>query len=178
MKSNWIRALTLIIATSWLPVAHAKPGFHEPFEVTGSAIKNHDGDTIKLQTTERGIIDVRLSGVDTPETGQAYWKAARGALRELVAGKPVTVWCYKTDKYDREVCHVTTGGADVGHALVKQGLAWYAFMFAAELTPAMREAYQVAETQARQQHIGLWQEPDPMPPWECRKLRKAHQKCR
>lgn len=159
-------------------MAQAKPGPHEPFEVTGRVIKNHDGDTIKLSTAEHGIIDVRLSGADTPETGQANWRAARGALRELVAGKPVTVWCYKRDRNDREVCHVTVDGTDPALELVKQGLAWYAFMFAAELTPAMREAYQAAEAQARQQHIGLWQDPEPMPPWQCRKLRKAHQTCR
>lgn len=168
----------VVLVATWLPAVHAKPGTHEPFEVTGRVIKNHDGDTIKLQTTERGIIDVRLSGADTPETGQAYWKAARGALHELVAGKPVTVWCYKTDKYDREVCHVAVSGKDTGLELIRGGYAWYAHMFAHELTASQQKTYPKAEEQARRQRIGLWQEPDPMPPWECRKLRKAHQTCR
>lgn len=172
------RFLALLLVILWLPIAHANPGPHEPFEVTGNVIKNHDGDTIKLQTVEQGILTVRLSGADTPETGQAYWRAARDNLRNLVADKPVTVWCYKRDHNDREVCHVTVNGSDPALALVKQGLAWYAFMFANELTPTMREVYQAAEAQAREQHLGLWQEPEPMPPWECRKLRKAHQKCR
>lgn len=96
----------------------------------------------------------------------------------MAAGKPVTIWCYKRDRNDREVCHASVDGNDVGLNLVQQGFAWYAFMFAAELTPAMREAYQAAEAQARQHHIGLWQKQALMPPWECRKLRKAHQKCR
>ena len=170
--------IAVVLVAAWLPIAHAKPGTHEPFEVTGRVIKNHDGDTIKLSTAERGIIDVRLSGADTPETGQAHWRAARGALRVLVAGKPVTVWCYKTDKYEREVCHVSVAGNDVGLSLVEGGYAWYAHMFAHELTATQQKTYPQAEGQARRQRIGLWQEPEPMPPWECRKLRKAHQKCR
>lgn len=173
-----MRFLAIILVAAWLPIANAKPGPHEPFEDTGTVIKNHDGDTIKLQTADRGIIDVRLSGADTPETGQAYWRTGRDYLREMVAGKPVTVWCYKTDKYEREVCHVSVGGKDAGLALVQRGYAWYAHMFSHELSASQQKSYPEAEEQARRQRIGLWQEPDPMPPWECRKLRKAHQKCR
>lgn len=99
-----------LLAASWLPIAHAKPGPHEPFEVIGNVIKNHDGDTLKLLTADHGIIVVRLSGADTPETGQAYWKAARDNLHEMVAGKPVTIWCYKRDRNDREVCHASVDG--------------------------------------------------------------------
>lgn len=173
-----LRLLASILLTTWLQLAHAKPGLHEPFEVTGHVIKNHDGDTIKLQTDELGIITVRLSGADTPETGQAYWRVARDNLHRQVADNPVTVWCYKRDRNDREVCHAKVNGSDLGLALVKQGLAWYAFMFADELTPEMRQAYQSAEIQARKQRLGLWQTQEPLPPWECRKLRRAHQKCR
>lgn len=175
---NIVQFIALILVATWLPIAHAKPGPHEPFEVTGSVIKNHDGDTVKLQTTDRGIIVVRFSGADTPETGQAYWKAARSYLREMVSGKPATVWCYKTDKYDREVCHVSVAGKDAGLELIRSGYAWYAHMFAQELTASQQKAYPEAEAQARHQRLGLWQESAPMPPWECRKFRKAHQKCR
>lgn len=172
------RFLAIILLAACLPHASATTGPHEPFEVTGSVMKNHDGDTITLWTEERGIINVRLSGADTPETGQAHWRVARDALQQLIANKPVTVKCYKQDWRKREICHTSVDGTDPALALVKLGLAWYAFMFSDELTPAMRTAYEEAEAHARQQRIGLWQEPDAMPPWECRKLRKLHQKCR
>lgn len=173
-----LRLFSTILLAAYLHTASAATGFQEPFEVSGSVIKNHDGDTITLKTDDHGIINVRLSGADTPETGQAYWRVARDALHQLIAERPVMVRCYKQDWRKREVCHATVDGADPALALVKQGLAWYAFMFSDELTPAMRIAYEEAEAQARQRRIGLWQEPEPMPPWECRKLRKAHQKCR
>lgn len=169
--------LAILLMASWLTAAQAKPGPHPPFEVTGTVIKNHDGDTIKMQTVDHGVVDVRFSNVDTPETGQAYWKAARGYLRSLVAGKAVTIRCYKRDRYEREVCHVSVGGSDTGLALVKHGYAWYAHMFSEELGSSQQKAYSEAEQLARRQRIGLWQDPDPMPPWECRKLRRAHQKC-
>lgn len=172
------RLFATILFAACLPHASAKAGLHEPFEVSGSVIKNHDGDTITLRTDDRGVINVRLSGADTPETGQAYWRVARDRLYQLIADKPVTVSCYKQDWRKREVCHVSVDGTDPALVLVKQGLAWYAFMFSDELTPAMRSAYEEAEVQARQRGIGLWEEPEPMPPWECRKLRKAHQRCR
>jgi endonuclease YncB( thermonuclease family) len=178
VRETNIRFFVFILIATWLPIAHAKPASHEPFEVTGNVIKNHDGDTIKLQTVDRGVIIVRFSGADTPETGQAHWKAARTYLRNLVASKPVTVRCYKTDKYEREVCHVSVGGVDAGLALVQQGYAWYAHMFSNELSASQQKAYPEAEELARRQRRGLWQDSDPMPPWECRKLRKAHQKCR
>ncbi|WP_412479602.1 thermonuclease family protein [Azonexus sp. IMCC34839] len=172
------RLFATILLAAHLTDASASSGLHESFEVTGSVIKNHDGDTITLLTAERGVINVRLSGADTPETGQAYWRVARDALHRQIADRRMMVRCYKQDWRKREVCHALVDGKDPALALVEQGLAWYAFMFADELTPEMRVAYEAAEAGARQGRIGLWQEPDPMPPWECRKLRKAHQKCR
>lgn len=172
------RLLTTILFAVYLPHAYASAGLHEPFEVRGNVIKNHDGDTITLSTDDRGIFNVRLSGADTPETGQAYWRVARDRLHQLIADKPITVRCYKQDWRKREVCHASVDGTDSALVLVKEGLAWFAFMFTDELTPTMRSAYKEAESQARLQRIGLWQEPEPMPPWQCRKLRKAHQKCR
>ncbi len=69
-----------------ISVTYAEPGPHAPFEAKGKVIKNHDGDTIKLSTSDRELLTVRLSGADTPESGQAYWKAARDALKSHVTG--------------------------------------------------------------------------------------------
>lgn len=179
MRCTKFRQLFLVLfMITTTPVVVASPGPHPPFEATGVVIKNHDGDTIKLETREHGLLNVRFSAADTPETGQAYWKVARDFLKLQVEGKQTTVWCYKQDRYEREVCHVRVGQQDLGQALIESGYAWYAFQFAAELSEAQRQAYSESERRARERRLGLWQEPDPMPPWECRKLRKAGQKCR
>lgn len=170
--------LSALACSVSISAANAKPGPHPPFKATGAVTDNHDGDTIKLQTADRGLLVVRLSGADAPETGQAYWRAARGYLRSLVAGQETTVWCYKRDRYEREVCHVRVGNQDVCEELIRHGYAWYAHMFGNELSAQQREVYTKGEQDARAQRVGLWSDPDPLPPWECRKLRKAHQKCR
>ena len=82
-----IRQFALALLMTGIQAAHAEGRFHRPFEVTGSVLKNPDGDTLKLMTDERGLINIRLSGADTPETGQAYWRSARNYLRSLVAGQ-------------------------------------------------------------------------------------------
>ena len=174
MRRTKFRQLAFaILLITGIQVAQADGRFHPPFEVTGSVMKNHDGDTIKLVTDARGVITIRLSGADTPETGQAYWKTARNYLRSLVAGQKTTAWCYKQDRFDREVCHVRVGNQDIGQALIAAGYAWYAFQFAAELTDEQRLAYPEAERRASARRSGLWQQVDPMPPWECRRLIRA-----
>jgi len=177
-RTKFRHVLLILLMIGHIPLGVASPGAHPPFETTGVVIHNHDGDTIKLETKDRGVLTVRFSGADTPETGQAYWRVARDFLKSQVEGKPTTVWCYKQDRYDREVCHVRVGQQDLGQALIEAGYAWYAFQFASELSEAQRQAYSAGERRARERRIGLWQEPDPMPPWACRKWRKAGQKCR
>lgn len=61
-------------------------------------------------------------------------------------------------------------------AFIRIGYAWYAFQFAYEMTSEQRLAYPEAERRAKAEHIGLWQEPDPMPPWECRRLIRARKR--
>lgn len=170
--------LPLCLLLLWLPLANAKPGPHPPFEITGMVTHNPDGDTIDIQTADRGLVRVRFSGADTPETAQAFWKVARNHLSTVVKDQQTTAWCYKTDKYEREVCHVRVGSLDLCLDLIQRGYGWYARMFSHELTNEQQTAYAAAEEQARARMIGLWSIADPMPPWECRKLRKAGQKCR
>lgn len=177
-RTKFRHVLLILLMIGNAPLGVASPGPHPPFEASGVVIHNHDGDTIKLETRERGVLNVRFSGADTPETGQAYWKVARDFLKSRVEGKQTTVWCYKLDRYEREVCHVRGGQQDLGQALIESGHAWYAFQYAAELSEAQRQAYSEGEQRARERRVGLWQESDPMPPWECRKLRRAGQKCR
>jgi len=66
-----------------ISVVQAEPGAHAPFEAKGRVIKNHDGDTITLATNDHGVLTIRLSEADAPETGQGYWKVARDAESAL-----------------------------------------------------------------------------------------------
>jgi len=176
-QSLGIWAIAFLMSTaSSLVLAKADP--YIPFKISGRVIKNHDGDTIKLQTTDRGILTIRFSGSDTPETGQAFWKSARNTLHTMLYGKETWVSCYKNDRHARDVCHVSLGTTDIGLEMVRQGMAWYAYQFGHELSATQRQRYIDAEQQARTQGLGIWSMLDPQPPWECRKLRKQGQHCR
>lgn len=142
----------------------------------------HDGDTFAcVASTTTGPAEpfvVRVAGLDAPETGQAYWRTSRDRLREL-AGPGTTVSCYKEDRYHREVCRVrTASGNDVVATLLQEGLAWHSVEYAHEQTAEERERYAAAERDAKAKHLGLWQEPNPQPPWECRRARLQHTRCR
>lgn len=150
---------------------------YQKFETTGTYVQNHDGDTFRIQTADHGIVIVRFAGSDAPETAQAYWKVARNELKSLLTEKTINISCYKKNR-DRDVCRIFTHDGDVGLAMVSRGFAWYAFQFAHEQTTKERQDYAAAERDAKSRKLGLWIEPDPMPPWECRALRRKGQKCR
>ena len=144
----------------------------------GQYVAAPDGDTLHVQTEARGLVKVRVAGVDTPERGQAYWRVARAHLVSFVENKPVALDCFKKDRYERDVCRVAVNGEDLGASLVAAGLAWHYKKYESEQTPEERKLYAALEASAREKHMGLWQEPDPMAPDICRKQRQAGGKCR
>lgn len=138
---------------------------------------HHDGDTFTCVSHGESFI-VRVASVDAPETGQGYWRVARSRLREL-AGDGSVVDCYKVDRHSRRVCRVTASdGEDVATALLREGLAWYPTAFAHEDAPSKRRTYVQAESEAQLAHRGLWSEPGPMPPWQCRREKEQGRRCR
>jgi len=178
---RWHLALLFIFAFGWVSQsAHAGEYKHEIWTATCNQTNGfHDGDTLKcVSSSERDTFVVRFAGIDAPETGQSHWRVARDKLREIAAPGTVAE-CYKTDQYGRQVCRLKSPrGDDLAEAMIREGLAWHAVRFASEQTPDERALYARLEGEARAAKRGLWADTDPMPPDECRKLRKKHQKCR
>jgi endonuclease YncB( thermonuclease family) len=52
-------------------------------------------------------------------------------------------------------------------------MAWHYKQYARDQSPQDRAAYAEAETTARQQRAGLWQDANPVPPWSFRRAAKA-----
>ena len=125
-----------------------------------------DGDTITILDSRNNQHKIRFHGIDTPERGQPYGNAAREALSDMVAGKTVGIVVVDTDRYGRTVGRVYVDGRDVNLAMVEQGFAWWYRRFA----PNDR-ALEAAERSAREGKLGLWREPDPIPPWDWRRSR-------
>ncbi len=97
-------------------------------DVTG-VIRVVDGDTFDV-----GAIRVRLHGIDAPESDQTCarpdgtpwacgaWVNAQVAAR--YGGRQARCTAVDTDRYGRVVARCETAGADIGQALVSDGLAF------------------------------------------------------
>ncbi|MGB7988878.1 MAG: thermonuclease family protein [Candidatus Methylophosphatis roskildensis] len=57
---------------------------------------------------------------------------------------------------------------DTGLAQVTRGLAWWYRNCAMEQTPEGRGRYESVQTEAKSKRMGLWNDRNPVPPWEWR----------
>jgi len=155
-------------------------------ELHGKVVGVSDGDTLTVLDDARSQHRVRLDGIDAPERGQPYGMRAKERLATLVFGKPVVVNWNKRDRYGRIVGQVSLAATprcttpdctpphDVGLKLIEAGLAWHYKRYQHEQAPAERTRYARAEDEARAKRTGLWQDAQPVPPWEYRGARRTN----
>jgi endonuclease YncB( thermonuclease family) len=143
--------------------------------LTGRVVGVADGDTITLLDGSRQQHKIRIGGIDAPEKGQPFGARSKQHLSDLSHGRAATADCHKRDRYGREVCTVYVDGLDVGLAQLDAGMAWWFRRYANEQPPQQRIDYESAEDRAAADRAGLWQDPNPVPPWEWRKARRRSQ---
>jgi len=139
--------------------------------LTGTVTSVYDGDTITLHT-DSGTKKIRLAGIDAPEIKQLFGVESRDALRQDVFSQSVTVDTTKLDKYGRSVGKVWLEGEDINLKQVSRGLAWVYTDYIKELSAEDQELYWSAEKAANDDHIGLWQDVQPVAPWKYRRQTK------
>jgi endonuclease YncB( thermonuclease family) len=143
--------------------------------ITGVA----DGDTINVlihveqQIRVRQQIKVRIAFIDAPKKGQPFGQRAKQAMSELVFGKDVKLRPQTIDHYGHLVARVLVDDQDAGLELLKQGLCWVYEKYVGEAPPEIQTTYRAALAVAQSEKTGLWQDPDPVPPWEWRKEKRA-----
>ena len=120
-----------------------------------------DGDTIVLMDRTR----VCLHGRVAPERDQRYGPISTAALEYMVARNVYLVEVDK-DRYGRLVGQLyhSKDGYDINASIVCAGHAWWYERYALE--SQILNDYQVG---AQQASGGIWEEEDPMPPWEWRR---------
>jgi endonuclease YncB( thermonuclease family) len=150
--------------------------------IDGIVSKISDGDTIHVTDSLGTKVKVRFYGIDAPETekgnkktgkiskqGQPYGEEAYRALQSKLERHRVRLDVMDTDRYGRTVSIVWLGSRNINLEMVQEGWAW---AYTQYLDRPHASEYIQAEEQARKARKGLWQQSNPQPPWEFRKLQK------
>ncbi len=148
---------TLLLILLLVPLALFADTIH-----VGKVIKIADGDTLTILVDSQQR-KIRLSDIDTPERKQPFGTRAKQALSELAFGKQARVVEVTVDRYGRIVGRVYVDGLDVNAVLVRGGYAWVYRKYSNDADLLDLEA------QAKQKGLGLWADPNPIPPWEWRR---------
>src|SRR5262249_60499173 len=104
---------------------------------------------------------------------QAFDQRAKQAMSELILGKDVLLQPHTIDRSGHLVARVLVDGRDAGLELLKEGLCWVYEKSVGEAAPLVQARYRNAQDAAQAQKAGLWQGPDPVPPWEWRGEKRA-----
>jgi endonuclease YncB( thermonuclease family) len=124
-----------------------------------------DGDTITVLTADKTQHRIRLWGIDTPETGQDFGSRTKQTASNLAFGKQVTFRARHTHRYGRTVAEVILpDGRSMNREMVRQGMAWRFRRYAPHDGELVR-----LEAEARAARVGLWSQPNPVPPREWRR---------
>lgn len=129
-------------------------------------IRVTDGDTVEIRPTINGEEDVRLIGVDTPETAgsprgaQPYGEEAAEFSEQRLEARRVTLRfdVEKTDQYGRLLAYVyLPDGSMVNETLLEEGYAQVA-----TFPPNVRHLgrFRTAQMSAREAGRGIWGLPE------------------
>jgi endonuclease YncB( thermonuclease family) len=132
-----------------LPVAHGVPAEN----IEGAVTRYADGDSFGI-----GIVEVRLDGIDAPESvdrcvrAGAQWDcaaSAQKALQTIVSSsllKCISSYC---DRHKRRVSICRVGNKDVGEEMVRAG-------WAIDWPRYSNYRYKAVQDEARRGKRGLW----------------------
>jgi micrococcal nuclease len=135
--------------------------------INGKIVGVTDGDTVKLLTADFTEIKVRLEGIDCPEKNQAFGQKAKQFTSDLCFGKQVTLQKSGEDKYGRTLGYILLpDGKNLNKEILRAGYAWHYKKY--------NQSKELAdlEEEAKSAKRGLWYDPNPLAPWDFRKMER------
>lgn len=118
----------------------------------GAVVRANDGDSLVV-ATESGEVEVRLMGINAPESDECHGPEAEARLRDLVDGGEVGLDEVGQDQFDRTLAYVWLGDLLVNLDQVEGG-------FAIATTPddgdPNGQALLDAEEEAVASRLGMW----------------------
>jgi len=159
------------------PDAHSSPALagQQSVEASGSGdiIKGKvigivDGDTFDLLDDSNTTFRIRMEGIDAPEKGMPFYQVAKKHLSSLCFSQRVTVQITRAESGNRKIGFTyLADGTELSHEMIRSGLAWHFKRYNNDADLA------ALEQDAREARRGLWKDPNPLPPWEIRKIRRG-----
>ena len=150
-----------LIVVLW-SVAH----FARVDRVEGVVSRVQDGDSF-IAETPRGLLPIRLWGIDAPELRQPGGRYALEVLRARIRGRRVSIEIMDTDRWKRLICKVYVAGAYVNGGMVEEGAAWWYRRYAPDDVDLVD-----AEETARKKKVGIWKNTDNINPEQWRRGRR------
>lgn len=137
-----------------LPSVHAKT-------LAGKVVGVTDGDTITV-LVEQHPVKVRLHGIDSPESHQAYGTQAKKFTSKMAFDKMAKVIVHDRDQYGRTVGEIILpDGNNLNASITRHGFAWAYVQYS--------KKFVAQEQEAKKFKRGLWADSNPTPPWEFRR---------
>ena len=130
----------------------------------GTIVGIADGDTLTLLDANFTQHKIRLAYIDAPENSQAFGEASKKSLAEMAYSRQAKAYCPSIDRYQRRVCEVVIEGKNVNTTQVERGMAWMHTAYAPKNSPLL-----IAQEKAKLDKTGLWQDPNPVAPWDFRR---------
>ena len=123
-----------------------------------------DGDTVHVFYQDE-LYKIRLTEIDAPERDQPYGNNSTEYLKSLLKDGRVDVDISGTDRYGRKLGRLYWRGIDINRELVSAGYAWVYDQYVTD------NSFYENQSEARNSKKGLWEDQNPLEPWNWRKLK-------
>ena len=135
-------------------------------QISGKVIGIKDGDTVVILLEGNIQKTLRLAEVDCPENSQPFGKNAKQFTADQIFGKQINFIETDTDRYGRTIAKIYYDNKYLSAEIIKGGFGWWYYHYSNDKNLKM------LEDEASKNKIGLWSDPNSIPPWEWRKLKK------
>lgn len=134
-------------------------------QIVAKVIAIKDGDTVVVLLEGNIQKTLRLGEVDCPENSQPFGKNAKQFTSDQIFGKQINFIETDTDRYGRTIAKIYYDNKYLSAEIIKAGFGWWYYHYSNDKNLKM------LEEEASKNKIGLWFDPNSIPPWEWRKLK-------
>ena len=135
-------------------------------QISGKVIGIKDGDTVVILLEGNIQKTLRVAEVDSPENSQPFGKNAKQFTSDQIFGKQINFIETDTDRYGRTIAKIYYDNKYLSAEIIKSGFGWWYYHYSND------KNLEMLEDEASKNKIGLWSDPNSIPPWEWRKLKK------